>query len=137
MPLVQIQEAIDGVKIAGLVHQVNWLAVQAQSITPTGEIQFTGIYVLGGPTYTTIPVTLPLNSEVKGGVLIRNTCSVTLMMQLLIWFTDPAGQVRGYYEQGAPSAYAPGESSPVATRYAILDKPGNWMLRAELYAEVA
>lgn len=138
MPLGQAEETIEGVRIAGLVDQVNWAAVNAVTVDPTGRIEFHSLRTLEpSEYYYSLPVTLPLNLEVAAGVEIYNTCSVDLMMQCMIWFTDPDGEVRGYYEQPEPDLYLVGEHSPVGTRYALLDKPGNWTLRAELYAEVA
>ena len=135
MPLGQAEE--EGVRIAALVDQVSWVAIDAEAVTLEGELEFWEIYEIETHIHhTIIPVTLPLNLNIQGVVLSRNTASVALMMQTVVWFTDPDGEVRAYYE-GSWSNHGARSSYTVYTNGIVLDKPGNWTLCAELYAEVA
>lgn len=137
MPLGQAEAIAEGVKIAGLVDQVNWHAINAVTVNPEGQLEFDEIYEIETHIHhTAIPVTLPLNLNIQGVVLCKNTASVTLMMQAVVWFIDPDGLVRAYYE-GSWSNHGAGSSYTVFTNGIVLDKPGNWTLYAELYAEVA
>ena len=119
------------------IDNQNWVAIQAYTATPAGEIEFVDIRVQGGSYYYELPVELPLGVIVKGTFTMKNTSSVTLIMQAKSWFLSPSNQVRGYSETGLGDAiYLPGEGAPAGTNNATLDEPGTWRFIVELYAEV-
>ena len=120
------------------IDNKNWIAINTSTSAISGEIKFVDIRVLNGGYYYDLPVELPLGVSVQGAFTMKNTCSVSLIMQAKSWFRNPAGQVRGYAETGmGDPIYHPGEWSTAGTNYALLDMEGTWRLIVELYAEVA
>ena len=103
---------------------------------PEGTVEFGSVYDINETKhYYDIPVDLTEGAYIQGRHERTNTNWVNQWMRTKSWLVDPDGRTRALTE-GTWVDTSPGWTTGSGTAPIVLDKPGAWIMYAEVYAQV-